>query len=323
MSKKLIAVASAAALALSALVGVAPATALLDTTNNLLVTNNDGGNGTSATPYLKAVPQTGAVADADIIEVAISTDLKRKAVSITSFGGVKLLDEPGDSTNKYTSKSGLSALTLTTDASGQALFYVYSTSTTKNRVIVNIAAGTDDAEQATLWFNGVVGAAYNITNVVVPGAVAIGSDLEVSAVVTDVFGNRVETGTIAYSTIGALTASGTLGWDSVAKVHNADIDTTGATSGQIAVSMSIADASATITADGVKLLGKPVFTAFAIVGGSSLEDQVKALTTQVAALQAQLANSRAKATSVTKKKYNTLARKWNRANPSNKVALKK
>jgi hypothetical protein len=47
-----------------------------------------------------------------------------------------------------------------------------------------------------------------------------------------------------------------------------------------------------------------------------LNDRIAVLTTQLAA-------SRPIATSVTKKRYNTLARKWNAANPGAKVALKK
>jgi hypothetical protein len=53
--------------------------------------------------------------------------------------------------------------------------------------------------------------------------------------------------------------------------------------------------------------------AFSSASAGSLADQVKALTAQVAALQASLQAS------VTKAKYNKLVRKWNRANPTNKV----
>jgi hypothetical protein len=48
-----------------------------------------------------------------------------------------------------------------------------------------------------------------------------------------------------------------------------------------------------------------------------------AVDAQVAALTAQLAASRPKAKSVTKKRFNTLARAWNRAFPSQAVKLKR
>jgi hypothetical protein len=54
-----------------------------------------------------------------------------------------------------------------------------------------------------------------------------------------------------------------------------------------------------------------------VVNNPGAATQVAALTAQVAALTAQVAKR------VSKKKYNTLARKWNAAFPSQKVALKK
>jgi hypothetical protein len=54
-----------------------------------------------------------------------------------------------------------------------------------------------------------------------------------------------------------------------------------------------------------------------VVNNAGVSAQVAALTAQVATLTATVAKR------VSKKKYNTLARKWNAAFPSQKVALKK
>ncbi len=69
---------------------------------------------------------------------------------------------------------------------------------------------------------------------------------------------------------------------------------------------------------------------FVTVSAGSVADQLKTVTAQVAALQASVVAmqaildvSRLDENSVTQKKYNTLARKWNEAFPSQAVALKK
>jgi hypothetical protein len=56
---------------------------------------------------------------------------------------------------------------------------------------------------------------------------------------------------------------------------------------------------------------------------AAAQSQITALQANVTALTAQLAVSRLIENSVTQKKYNTLARKWNAAFPSQRVALKK
>jgi hypothetical protein len=103
--------------------------------------------------------------------------------------------------------------------------------------------------------------------------------------------------------------------------------TAGATAGQIAVSGTLAG---TPTTAQITAFGTPVRSYFTIITTASQAAQLATLTTQVTELQAkvtaltdQLAASRPVADSVTKKKYNTLARKWNAANPGAKVALKK
>jgi hypothetical protein len=138
--------------------------------------------------------------------------------------------------------------------------------------------------------------------------------------VTDAFGNKLTAGaTVVLTATGASVTGGANGtYNSATSKKRWENWVTGTT--QASVSMQLALTATDLTGAGFPKANK---VAFSTTSAGSLADQVKALTTQVAALTAQLAASRPVATSVTKKKYNTLARKWNAANPSNKVALKK
>jgi hypothetical protein len=310
MSKKLIAVASAAALALTALVGVAPASALL-TADNIDVTSTGTvtGSGSSADPYSMVVPQAGTVVEDDVMKVELSTDLNRKSVTLSSKGGVKLLDAPSDDDNEYTIASGKSTLTLTTDANGDASFYVFSTSTTKNKVDVRVAPGTDGEEAATLWFVGEEGTAYDITDVKLPTSVKVGEETAVSAILTDAFGNKI-TGadTVTLQVVGG-GFNGTptdLTYSTTTKRQEGSF-TAGDDSGAIAIALSI---SVSATDEQKAAFGAPKTSFFGTVSAASLAERV-------AALEAQLKNT------VSKAKYNNLVNKYNKITRGKKAKLVK
>jgi hypothetical protein len=87
------------------------------------------------------------------------------------------------------------------------------------------------------------------------------------------------------------------------------------TDGQIALSVSLQDGSADVTdIDGLAL---PKATAFSVINSGDQSVAVAALQKQVADLQVIVDRK------VSKKRFNTLARKWNRAFPSQAVTLKK
>jgi hypothetical protein len=332
MSKKLIAVAAAAALALTGLVGIAPATAAMVTSgtalqgaeDSLLVTSTvtRGGTGTSADPYTVDVPSSGLATDATTLQFVISTTADR-AMTVTATEGIRLLAEVEDDTAVVL--TGANSLTVTADASGDAEFFAYPTSTTKGVVTI-----TNDGDITQIYVEGNVGPAYDIGAVTLP-ALEPEEDGVIVAVVTDAFGNVVDTVDAAASlTVGRVGTGSPTSTD----VQYSDTSerwegtiTAGATAGQLAVSLTIAGLTATDEQEAA--FGAPNNTFFGIINvaaaktAAELETEIKALTAQVTALTTQLAESRPKATSVTKKKYNTLARKWNAANPGAKVALKK
>jgi hypothetical protein len=320
MSKKLIAVASAAAIALSALVAT-PAQALLvevgasaPTSASVWVTNSvarASGTGSQAAPIKIIVPDTGNVAEGDILKLVVSSTLKRTAITASVSNGIKLLDAPGDSTNKYTSASGTTALAAaqTTDAAGAYTFYAFPTSTTAG--VITVTIGTDVTQ---IYVQGTVGRAYDITSVTMPTIEPKAKGVVV-ATVTDAFGNALATtasGTLTLSRVGGTGgAQGEISYSETTKRYQLEITAPDA-AGQAAYSAVVKDLTATTAM--VTAFGEPQ-TYFGLVTFTSTADQVKALQASVATLTQSVAALTADYNSVAKK-YNKLVKK------SKRVALK-
>jgi hypothetical protein len=313
MSKKLIAVASAAALALSALVGVAPATALpFDTTgsltgNSIELTLPAGstGDGTNGSAYEVDVPSSGTVVAANIIKVAISSDVKTRAFTVSTTSGIKLLDAPGDSTNKYTAASGSGSWSSTLDAAGKASFYAFPTTTTKGIITVTL-----DGDITQIYVTGVAGPAYDITSVTLPSLEVKGEDV-ILATVTDAFGNAiVDTSagalTLAVTAVGTgagASTSETVAYSGTSKRWEGPI-TAGETAGQLAVQVVL---NAAETADTKAAFGAANKSFFGIINVAAAGD-VKALRAEIATLKAD---------------YNKLAARWNKRVADKKAPKKK
>ena len=324
MSKKLIAVASAAALALSALVGVAPGTAAMPISesaqpvaaNSLLITSTitRGGTGTLADPYTLDVPSSGLATSGSTVRFSISTTAAR-AVTVSATSGIRLLSAISNTTAVVL--TGADALTVTANASGAAEFFAYPTSTTRGVVTI-----TNDGDVTQVYITGDVGKAYDIGAVTLP-VFELSKAGVVVAVVTDAFGNAVDSDddqSLTVTRVGTGSPTSTdVQYSATSKRWEGTV-TPGATAGQLAISMTIAGLTATTAQKAA--FGDPNNTYFGIAQVATAKTATQ-WAAEVAALQAQLAISRLVADSVTQKKYNTLARKWNAAFPSKKVALKK
>jgi hypothetical protein len=313
MSKKLIAVASASVLALSALVGVAPATALpfsgdaVTTVNGIQVTGSAiaDGSGSNSDAYEVDVPSAGTVELADIMKIAVSTTIKSRAITVSTTSGIKLLDAPGDSTNKYTAASGSSSWSSTTDASGAAVFYAFPTTTTKGIITVTL-----DGDVTQIYVTGVAGPAYDITSVTLPSLEVKGEDV-ILATVTDAFGNAiVDTSagalTLAVTAVGTgagASTSETVAYSGTSKRWEGPI-TAGETAGQLAVQVVL---NAAETADTKAAFGAANKSFFGIINVAAAGD-VKALRAEIAALKAD---------------YNKLAARWNKRVADKKAPKKK
>jgi hypothetical protein len=323
MSKKLIAVASAAAIALSALVAT-PAQALLvevgataPASASVWVTNDvarSTGTGSQASPIKIVVPDAGTVAASDILKLVVSSTLKRTAITASVSNGIKLLDAPGDATNKYTSASGTTALAAaqTTDAAGAYTFYAFPTSTTAG--VITVTIGTDVTQ---IYVQGTVGRAYDITSVTIP-SVEPKATGTATFTVTDAFGNAVGATdvTLTLSRIGGTggthTGAGTdVSYSNTTKRFETEVTAPNA-AGQVAYAAVVKGLTATTAM--TDAFGQPQ-TYFGLVTFTSTADKVTALTAQVATLTASVAALTADYNSVAKK-YNKLVKK------SKRVALK-
>jgi len=316
MSKKLIAIAAAAALALTGLVAV-PASANVtvvyatpDNTTGLDVQVNVGTslNTTAAGTTVAAldVPSNNSLQYSatnlrkSLLKATVTVPASGTVVSVTTTGKVRVIDEPTDGTNKYTSASGLTSWTKTSTTTS-VVFYVYTTGTDKGSVKVSVAGNTSE-----VFLFGTAGPGYQMT-VTLPtsvGTVAPADD-NYFATVVDIFGNNVENQAPTVLSTSA-TAPGALAWNADNKRYQGKLHSLLA--GPFAV-------TATITSP-TEVKGFTRNTSFfGTVNATDLATQVTALTAQVAALTAQLAAT------VTKAKYNKLAKRWNKANPGNKVKL--
>ena len=339
MSKKLIAVASAAALALSALVvmpTVATATpgpfAVAITGEVTADAARDGSTSAKAlqisvptsdvlrfTALQPAGPGTGSV-----IKLVVTTPGASDAITVTSTGAVKVVTDTvfDETAPAPTSASGVQSLTDAA-ATGTATIYAYTTSTAVGTVVVS-AAGSS----RTIFIAGLSTFAYKAA-FTGPTSVAPGGKATLTGTVKDMFGNdlttALETADFSVTAVGGSAANLTDGgadwaYNATTKVYTIK-HVARDTAGSYALSLNVDTASKNATK--VTAFGDLALTAFFSITANDPTVQIAALTAQVTALQAQLEASRPKATSVTKKKYNTLARKWNAANPGARVALKK
>jgi len=328
MSKKLIAVASAAALALSALVampsvatpgvsGAGPfAIAVLgnETTNQV---NRNGGSAANAFQVyvpsgdvLRTSSYTGSdnalpTASSTLLRINVQTPGNTDAINISATGGVEVItDTQFASSTAPTTATGVQALTIAA-ASGDATFYAYTTSTTAATLVVS-AAGSSQ----TLHIQGLSPVSTNQYKLSFTGSAssAISGTIAVTGTVRDMFDNLL-TPTAANLTVttmgGSLSGAAATPSDFLVNATTKVVTFTvpaSTTASQVAVSVSAVNPPVNMTA----LAGRNV-TSFFLTNVVNLATAVTALEAQVAALTAD---------------YNALAKKWN-ARVASKKAPKK
>jgi hypothetical protein len=326
MSKKLIAVASAAALALTALVGTAPASA--STTINYEGAATSQGL-TAAAPIVINVPSQNVLRNAEgaaattsgsVVRVDLVSANTSSAIRVTSTGAVKLLTDAQFSvTANRTSTFGAQALDFTSSATGTVGFYVYTTSTA-----VGTFSVIDGGNTIVRHIKGAnaVAYAYNVA-FTAPTTADVSGSIKLTGSITDAFGNKIEGlsaaqtvnagGTLTVTRFGAAGALSTVTADAwtesaTAKGTYTFSVLTTATAGNGVIGLNI-DVPA------VTALGAPKNSQLFQFTTASLADQVTSLTKQVTDLQASV--------TALKAEYNDLAKKWNKGKKKSKrVALK-
>ena len=314
MSKKLIAVASAAALALTALVA-APSMAA-DGDFSVTVTTSVSGTGADATtnamlinvPTSNVIRTTGGTTGTSAITFTVAATTSTGAVTATSTGGVKLMTPTTLALATTTSATGSQSLSVAA-VGYAAVIHATNTSTTAGTVTISNGGNT-----VTYYVAGKTTKGYTITATGGSNA-STGVDYVVSINVKDMFGNPVKgLADTAFTAagIGAFAASPTVNSTQLVEsatvaglytytVLGAEVTTSG--SGIVAITLAGTSADTQVTAFGTRSL-----TANVLVNASSPATTIAALQAQVAALQAQLDASRPKADSVTKKRWNKLVR---------------
>jgi hypothetical protein len=346
MSKKLIAVAASAALALTGLVvmptvasAVGPfavSVAVSDTLSRA-GTAADGSTGslelTINVPSLDVLRLDANVLPANsttgtLLRFKVTTPAGGAAVTATAaLGGAKLVTQAQVTAGSLTTASGADSISVTSDTNGEVTFYAYTTSTADSTITV-----ASSSNSKVLYMKGVSNIlnSYKLNFTASPLATAAAGKVTFTGTVTDMFGNvmsPVAAADIVTDGIGGNLAAAIVEGD-FAQSTTGVITFTAVnrnTAGAGAISIKMATSLTAVEGAPVKVAayGDPVGTQFFAVSAVDLSASVTALTAQVAALTAQLAVSRLIEDSVTQKKYNTLARKWNKANPGAKVALKK
>jgi|688.fasta_scaffold139189_2 hypothetical protein len=301
LKKPFIAIASAVALAATAILAV-PANAA--TTALTVAGSAPATTGTSsATAIALPVPADNSVDSADVLRIALS-GLTAGSNVVVSATNAKVVTSITSGSATVKADAGTASATIPTGTGTTADVYVYTTTTLTGSVSV-----TADNATTVYYVKGNAGAAYNLA-VAAPNVANLGAAVEVTATVTDVFGNAVTNATISSTVI-----RGTLGsfsYDATDKRYEATL-TAPATAGSTVIAN-------TITASAVAGLAKPVTEIISTVAVADLAGQVAALDAKVADLEAKLAAAEAKAVD-NRKKYNGLAKQWNKKFPRAKVKL--
>jgi hypothetical protein len=324
MSKKLIAVAAAAALALTGLVATPASAANID---KVAITTSQVG--TSTTDVASHADADSAVTAATAmtsrtLDYTVSGDTTRNVVrfdvttnagtdvTITSTGTVKVIDKLTDAagaalkvdagSQKISAKTITGALTYT--------FYAFTTSTTAGTVVIETPA-----TKRTYYVKSLAGAPYNIANVTWPKTLTSGqakgddNTNNVTWNVTDVFGNAIaaDHGTIAGFSSAGTAVFGDQAYSTTTKLIKNQV------TGTLGSSVSL---SITLTAPDYSANGwpKPVKSVFTTISAGDLAAQVTTLTAQVATLTASV-------TALTAD-YNKLANRWNKLRAAKKAPKK-
>jgi hypothetical protein len=309
MSKKLIAVASAAALALTALVGIAPANAV-----SMAVTGQVSGAGTSADPYDVNVPDDTLISSANsqALVLAISSLAVGDVVTVATTGAVKVTQTSLTVASRDLNNTtvGKSALSSTRTSTSDISWLLYTTSTTAGTAVVTVTR-TGQTSTNTYHIAGINGVGYAISGGLsgMPATLASGGTAVVSFKVTDVFGNAVESDFSSPVTAGTIGSAGSTidtTFDAALGAHKFTL-----TSSSSDPSFLKVDLAAT-SVDGLPSKTDETVAYFNTTAASVISSQVTALTTQVTALTAD---------------YNALAKKWNarvasKTAPKKKVAVK-
>jgi hypothetical protein len=314
MSKKLIAVAAAAALALTGIVGVSPANATAPAAAFTTIGAGDGSTSAlAATVSVTRANEIGTTVTG--IALTLSTLATGDVVRITATGGVRLLGGAvTGSADVDVTKAGVTDVSYTHSAAAGTsattkVWTAYTKSTTTGTIVVNVTR-TGLTYSKTLYLKGTFGVGdaveYNIVNVTgIPATLAANGTAAITFQASDAFGNAVDNDTsilnVATVTVGGSNVATAPTWDSTAKVYKATI--TAPSSGTF-----IVEVKANTTDPSVDGLVDANWRHVAVVNNPAVTAEITALTVKLTDLTAD---------------YNKLAKKYNKLVATSKRVPKK
>jgi hypothetical protein len=290
---------------------------------------------TAALAIARPVPADNSVDNLDVVRFVV-TVATGTSVTATATNATIVTDFTGATT--VSASAGSASATIAVGTGTTATFYVYSKTTAVGSVaIVNGGYST------VIYVKGTAGAANAISLAGLDTAAA-GTTQVLTARAVDVFGNPVSGLTVnAVVGNGTITTGGTIANAGVtsALTTSADAATLGTAEFRVAI-----PASGTTSVTLYATVASAVTGLTAPVGTVSRSITIRDLATELASIQAQLiaeriahqatkdasakaaldaktASDLALATAIAdyKKKFNDLAKKWNKKNPRAKVAL--
>jgi hypothetical protein len=287
--KPLIAIASAVALVGTMLIA---GPAIASSATLTVAGSSPASAGTSsASAIALPVPSDNDVSSADALRISLSGVTAGSNVVVTATNA-KIVTAVTSGSTTVKVDSGVSTATIATGTGTTADVYVYTTTTETGTVVV-----TANSNTTTYYVKGTAGAAYNLV-VVAPSVANLGAAVELTATVTDVFGNAVTNASISSAVIRGTV--GAFSYDATDKRYEATL-TAPTTAGTTVIAN-------TITASAVTGLAKPATEVVSNISVADLAGQVAVLTAQIAALKAD---------------YNAVAKKFNKkVKKSKRVALK-
>jgi hypothetical protein len=312
MSKKLIAVAAAAALALTALVAV-PANAT--TISEVKIYDSVNATGLAQTSHVDSDSAVKAATWASARNVVFgsgTTTATRTAVRfdvltsdtssvvVTASGGVKIATAVSVAGVALKVDAGATTLTgATTAGSATSLtytFYAWTTSTTAGKVVIETPGSKN-----TYFVKGTEGPAYNLASTSFPTSLFTGQDdAKITYTLSDAYGNLIADGTKLTPTGFGAASFAAATYSTTTKLYTSVLGAIDEDNVALQLNLPAFD-NTDYTAVGFP---KRVSSAFKLISAGDLEDQVAALTAQVATLTASV--------TALKADYNALANRWNK-----------
>jgi hypothetical protein len=288
LKKPLIAIASAVALVGTMLIA-SPANA---SSTALTVAGSSPATAgtTAATAIALPVPADNDVSSANVVRIALTGLAVNTTVSATATNA-KLVSKVTTGSDVVKADAGTASVSVSTGTGTTADIYVYTTSIETGSVSVTVGGNTN-----VYFVKGTAGPAYNLF-VTAPRVANLGGTVEVTATSTDVFGNAVTDASISNTAIGAGTI-GSFSYVSADKVYKATF-TAGAVAGTAVVESKISPTA-------VAGLPKPITAVMSTIIVADLANQAVILSEKLTKAE---------------KKFNKLAKKWNKKFPKKKVKL--